>query len=338
MKMMKTWMTALALGALVALAGCNGAGGGSPLLDVEVTESNQEQLYNDLIASNALDSEQYRLLQDYLARADVPEGQKLPTGMTVAAMIEAQRELEGAQAGEEGSSGEDGGSADEGGGQPEASQASGGQPAASGDQPSSRPVATSSPSQQAAPAASPPAQEAAPPEPVMATLSSGTNFEIRLEQALSSESSQEGEVFEASLAEDLLADGYLLAPSGSRVTGRITNAKPSGKVKGRAELSITLDRIYVEDERYSLNTNTLAFKAEGSKKEDAKKIGIGAAAGAVIGAIAGGGKGAAIGTAIGAGAGTGAVLLTKGDKVEFPVEQKFSFKLQRDVEMKITRQ
>lgn len=326
MKMMRIWITALALGAVLALAACNGAGGGSPLLDVEVTQSNQEQLYNDLIASNALSSEEYRLLQDYVARSGVPRGQKLPTGMTVAAMIEAQREFEGAQASgspsDEGGAAEEGG-ADEGGDQASSNRSGGGQTPAQAVRPAGQ-----------APAPSPVRE----PDPVTATLPSGLDFEIRLEQSLSSERSQEGEVFEASLAQDLEVDDQLLAPRGSRLTGRVTHAKPSGKVKGRAELSFTLDRIYVGDERYSLNTNTLAFKAEGSQKDDAKKIGIGAAAGAVIGAIAGGGKGAAIGTAIGAGAGTGAVLLTKGDKVEFPVEQKFSFSLQQDVEMKVQEQ
>ncbi|HSR70097.1 MAG TPA: hypothetical protein VLU25_19365 [Acidobacteriota bacterium] len=335
MKTMKTWIMALALITVLGAA-CNRGGADSPLLDVEVTESNQEQLYNDIIASNALSSEEYQLLQDYLARADVPAGQKLPAGMTVGQMIEAQRDFAGA---EEEDIQAEGDEAEEAA--PPAGDASGSQ-AATPDQPTRSSAdrqagRESPPAQQAAPAeppgAEPPAAE--PPAPTTATLPAGLNFEIRLEQSLSSEQSQAGDIFEASLAEDLEVDGQLLAPRGSRITGRVTNAKPSGKVKGRAELSFTLDRIYVEEERYSIDTNTLAFQAEGDKKGDAKKIGIGAAAGAVIGAIAGGGKGAAIGTAIGAGAGTGAVLLTKGKTVDFPVEQKFAFKLQEDVEMKI---
>jgi outer membrane lipoprotein SlyB len=98
-----------------------------------------------------------------------------------------------------------------------------------------------------------------------------------------------------------------------------------------------LQKIVVGDEEYSLESNVLSYEAEGSVREDAKKVGIGAGIGALIGAIAGGKKGAAVGTAVGAGAGTGAVLATSGDEVEFEVEQLFTFALERDVEMKIVR-
>jgi len=60
----------------------------------------------------------------------------------------------------------------------------------------------------------------------------------------------------------------------------------------------------------------LSFEAEGTKKQDATKVGAGAGIGAVIGGILGGGKGAAQGAAIGGAAGGGAVLATRGKEVE----------------------
>ena len=62
---------------------------------------------------------------------------------------------------------------------------------------------------------------------------------------------------------------------------------------------------------YDIETKPMSWVAESTKKEDAVKIGAGAAAGAVIGAITGGKKGAAIGSAIGAGGGTAVVLATR---------------------------
>jgi hypothetical protein len=100
-------------------------------------------------------------------------------------------------------------------------------------------------------------------------------------------------------------------------------------------MSVALASIEVGQEVYRIRTNTLAFEAQGTGKEDATKVGIGSGIGAVIGAIAGGGKGAAIGGAIGAGAGTGVVLATSGKEVEFGVEQLFSFQLDEDVEMQV---
>jgi hypothetical protein len=142
-------------------------------------------------------------------------------------------------------------------------------------------------------------------------------------------------MFQATLEDDLLVDGKLVAPEGSKVAGRLSNVKASGKVQGRATLSVVLTRIEVGQEAYGIQTNTLSFEAEGTAKADATKVGIGTGIGAVIGAIAGGGKGAAIGGAIGAGAGTGAVLVTSGKEVEFGIEQLFSFRLDQDIEMKV---
>jgi len=103
------------------------------------------------------------------------------------------------------------------------------------------------------------------------------------------------------------------------------------------ELRMDLQKIVVRDDEYSLKSNILSYEAEGTVKEDAKKIGIATGVGALIGAIAGGKKGAAIGTAVGAGAGTGTVLATSGEEVEFKIEQLFKFTLERETEMKVVR-
>ena len=89
------------------------------------------------------------------------------------------------------------------------------------------------------------------------------------------------------------------------------------------------------DERYTIDTNVVSQTAEQTKSRDAKVIAGGAGVGAVIGAIAGGKKGAAIGAAVGGGAGTAGVLATKGKEVEYPAEHKLSFRLEREVEMKL---
>jgi hypothetical protein len=168
-------------------------------------------------------------------------------------------------------------------------------------------------------------------------VKSGTNLEVRLTQSVSSKRNQDGDSFRAQLAEDLVVDGKVIAREGTAVVGRLSNVKASGKVEGRATMALSLTAIELGDEAYEIRSNRLDFEARGTGKDDAKKIGIATGIGAAIGAIAGGGKGAAIGGAIGAGAGTGAVLATSGDEVEFGVEQLFSFRLSRDVELPIVR-
>jgi len=185
------------------------------------------------------------------------------------------------------------------------------------------------------PTADAPATPAAPPKPTTAALPEGTVIDVRLSNALSSATNQVGDKFTAILERDLKVGDEVLAPKGSRVTGKVTDVAASGKVKGLARMAVTLTGIEVGEDRYTLDTNTVSAEAENTKSRDAKVIGGAAGVGAVIGAIAGGKKGAAIGAGVGGGAGTAGVLATKGKEVEFASEHKFSFRLQKDLEMKI---
>ncbi len=179
-------------------------------------------------------------------------------------------------------------------------------------------------------------KSAAPTEaqpPAMAVLPAGTRFEVRLSQALSSAENKAGDTFNATLDKDIVVEGRTLIPRDTDVIGKVASAVGSGRVKGRAKMSIDLTEMRIGDKSYPIRTNILSFQAQGTQKQDALKVGAGAAIGAVIGAIAGGGKGAAIGAAAGGGAGTGVVLATKGKEVTFSPEQKFSFVLREDLKI-----
>ena len=165
------------------------------------------------------------------------------------------------------------------------------------------------------------------------TVPSGTELQVRLAHRVSSATNQSGDAFEAILDQDLVVDGQVVAPHGSTLTGQLTEVISSGKVKGRAKMTLALQTLQIGDTSYSIESDPITVEAEGTVKEDALKVGIGAGIGAVVGAIAGGKKGAAVGTAIGGGGGTAAVLPTKGDEIEFEVEQEFQFQLVRDLEV-----
>lgn len=165
------------------------------------------------------------------------------------------------------------------------------------------------------------------------TVPSGTKISIRLGQAISTAANRSGDRFSATLDEAIEVDGKLLAPRGSDVVGRLTHVDDSDRVKGRAMLTMTLESLVVDGEKYRIHTHPIAIQAEGTKKDDATVIGGSTAAGAVIGAIAGGKKGAAVGAGVGAGAGTGYVLATKGKEVEYGPETRFTFTLSEDLEL-----
>jgi YMGG-like Gly-zipper len=114
---------------------------------------------------------------------------------------------------------------------------------------------------------------------------------------------------------------------GASIEGHVAQVNRSGRVSGRAEMSLEFDRIRLRDGRASnfagylesvrmTSGETVKVDNEGRAQDDdsqtnrtVTRTGIGAAVGAVIGAIVGGGKGAAIGAAVGAGAGAGSVYV-----------------------------
>jgi hypothetical protein len=197
------------------------------------------------------------------------------------------------------------------------------------------------PSQQEPPAASrtpseppPPPPPPPPRRPTMALVASGTQLQVRLSQPLSASRNHSGDRFETVLDQDVEVDGNVVIPRGTAVTGRVTDSDPSGRIKGRARMSLALSEIALGGQTYPIRTNTLALEADPTKKRDAAKVGGGAALGAIIGAIAGGGKGAAIGAAAGGAAGIGTVLATRGKDLELEAEQRLAFQLENDVRVR----
>ena len=161
----------------------------------------------------------------------------------------------------------------------------------------------------------------------MVTIPDNTVFDVRLDTSHSSEDSRAEERVNGTLASAVEVDGVAAIPAGAKLTGHLTTVKDSGEVKGRAELGLQFTRLQTGSVTYDIDTKPLSWVAESTKKEDAVKIGAGAAAGAVIGAITGGKKGAAIGSAIGAGGGTAVVLATEGQDIRLAAGRKLNVSL-----------
>ncbi|MEP7117705.1 MAG: hypothetical protein ABI880_08990 [Acidobacteriota bacterium] len=156
-----------------------------------------------------------------------------------------------------------------------------------------------------------------PPQPVYQemTVPAGTALSIELKTGHASNTSHVEDLVRGVLRRAVMVDGVEVVPAGTAVTGHVTAADQSGKVKGRARLALRFSSLVIAESPTAIATATIAREAAGTKKNDAGKIGIGAGAGALIGAIAGGKKGAVVGGTVGAGAGTGVVLATRGDEV-----------------------
>jgi hypothetical protein len=197
--------------------------------------------------------------------------------------------------------------------------------------PAARPEpVTSEPTPAVQPAPEPPAPE--PPALRRVTLTAGTLIPARTVEGLSSDRNQAGDGFTATLDAPLVVNGLVIAERGAHLEGKVVEADRAGRVKGVSELSLELTQLTTSDGQHvPIETESFIKHGQTSKKEDAAKIGGGAALGAIIGAIAGGGTGAAIGTAVGGAAGTGTVIGTRGKAVAIAPETRISFRLKSAV-------
>ena len=196
------------------------------------------------------------------------------------------------------------------------------------ERPAPAPAATPSLPVETPPAPKPPAP-AAPPAPriVEVEIPAGAVLELELLTALDSGVNQPGDEIQARTLSPIYVEGELVLDSGALVEGRVTEVEASGRVKGRAVLGFTFERLDTPGGRKKIRTSYVAEEAGSGKKKDAAIIGGAAGVGAIVGGIIGGKKGAAIGASVGGAGGTGVVLGTKGEEVRIPVGSRVNVRL-----------
>ena len=175
----------------------------------------------------------------------------------------------------------------------------------------------------------PPAPAAARRESV--ELPAGTNLVVRMIDGVDSETNRVGQTFAASMDEPVILNGETVIPRGADVVVKLVDAKESGKLTGRAELTLDLMSVKVDGRMVDINTQSVSRESDSRGQRTAKVAGGGAVLGAIIGGIAGGGKGAVIGAGAGGAAGVGAEEITKGQRVKVPSETRLTFVLDTSI-------
>jgi hypothetical protein len=160
-------------------------------------------------------------------------------------------------------------------------------------------------------------------------------LELELLTSLDSAVNQKGDEIQARTLSPIYVEGDPVLPKGAYVEGRVVEVQASGRVKGRARLAFTFDRLRTQTGLKEMSTSYVDQEAESGKKKDAAVVGGGAGIGAVVGGIIGGKKGAAIGAAIGGAGGTGVVLATKGEEIRLPVGTEINVRLDESIVVQI---
>jgi hypothetical protein len=142
-----------------------------------------------------------------------------------------------------------------------------------------------------------------------------TEFDVRLQSRLSSDTAMVEDRFEATTIVDLRDGERILVPAGALVRGTVSAVTRAGRIERKGSLTLAFDRLTVDGRSYPIRaTVTQALESEGIRGETSR-IGAGAGVGAIIGGILGGVKGALAGILIGGG---GVIAATDGKDAELP--------------------
>ena len=180
--------------------------------------------------------------------------------------------------------------------------------------------------------------------PLGTSVPPNTQFQVSIDETLSTKNTHSGNGFTATLSEPLRSShGDVLIPSGSRLLGIVQDSE-SGKVfasmRGKGKLILRFNEIELPGgQRMPIQTTLLSVgtnRARASANQEGeitnstrtsdtvKKVGIGAGAGTIAGLIFGS---ALKGAAIGAIAGGGYAMANAGKDVELPAHTTINLRL-----------
>ncbi|MCX6551837.1 MAG: YMGG-like glycine zipper-containing protein [Acidobacteria bacterium] len=167
-------------------------------------------------------------------------------------------------------------------------------------------------------------------------VENGTRFVAVLDNALSTVNAREGDRFTMTARSP---SGF----EGAVIQGFVSSFAESGRMTGRAGMTLNLESIRLRDgraydfdgmiedvrtpdgQRVRVDREGAIGAQDSQTQKTIERGAIGAALGALIGAVIDGGKGAAIGAAVGAGGGAGTVMIEGRDRLDLPRGTEVTF-------------
>lgn len=166
------------------------------------------------------------------------------------------------------------------------------------------------------------------------TMGAGATLRVRLDEELSTRTSNVGDEFSVTLLSPLTDDTHVILPAGTRIRGKVTALEPSGSSGDQAMIRLDFGQVELDGNSHIVpmtvaeaNPTTRGRK---STEEKAVTIGAGAVVGGILGRVIGGNAtgtiiggvaGAAAGTAIALGTGDVDAVLEEGSEMVLRVEE-----------------
>lgn len=172
-----------------------------------------------------------------------------------------------------------------------------------------------------------------------------TELVIELLEEITTEHSKEGDKFQARVVSPYEITGAI-------IEGRIAKVQKPGRIKRRAEIHLSFDRIVLTDNRWSnynaILTEVLPIKGDNVKridtegtvegkssvKDDIAKVSASTGTGLIMGAIAGGPVGAAVGAGVGGAFGVGAVVIDRGKHIRIQRNQQLRIRTSYETQIR----
>ena len=159
------------------------------------------------------------------------------------------------------------------------------------------------------------------------TVPVGALLRMRINQTLTSGSAKPGDSFDGIVVNDVVAGGAVAIPRGAAVRGTVVDAKKSGVLAGRGELTLQLTQVTLGGVSTPIVSDVWGRTTGDKAAQAVNSTAVGGVIGALLGAAAGGGRGAAIGAGVGGALGLGSAAASGGGQVYVPSEGLLTFHL-----------
>ena len=121
------------------------------------------------------------------------------------------------------------------------------------------------------PSASQQAAASAPPVPLEITVPSGTFMLVRMSETLDTSTAQTGQIFTATLATNLAAQGYVVARQGTTVYGQVVEVSSARRLFGKSKITLQLTQIVINGTAIGITTDNYSSDGKSSTGRTARR-------------------------------------------------------------------